>query len=464
MGEFCPGINIMGLRDNLKYINAYPNEDLAKEKSSEILKLLIIIARKLKGKRRKRQRNPYDGEIEEVNILTNVIKPTAWLYNKDMQVCAPKRMSRFELHPALYGDLHAAKEIYEILGFIEKEADETDETFQKASGLTRKDKKLLINQLARELGLQVTEIKETDGWGEEDGNEENFFDPNTWQDNEFPVNRVNNIDYLRKHVQEQFYCADPTTYRKVLRQIRTSKNVKADRAYAIGMYTNSSNIHICQMCRKPIAFIEVDQIANFGIELPQLNLCLCRDCSAKYRAIRDRNKDEFKNQIRIAFRQMDISETVDDYSIRFNEDSTLHFTQTHVAEIQEILILLSEYGTPVIDEEDLPEAEVTGPLLHPIHDEIIEDIQDSIGGIGINNEMESTDEDMEDEPQILLDPDVARKGSFVSYKKKNTSEIKEIMQLEPSKYPLHKQIEGHKASDVVRLQAFYYEILAVMND
>ena len=60
-----------------------------------------------------------------------------------------------------------------------------------------------------------------------------LFDSNTWQDEEFPVKRINNIDFLNRHVQEQFYCADPITYRKVLRQIRVSKNAKADRAYAI---------------------------------------------------------------------------------------------------------------------------------------------------------------------------------------------------------------------------------------
>ncbi|MDE7414988.1 MAG: hypothetical protein K2N44_01505 [Lachnospiraceae bacterium] len=105
-------------------------------------------------------------------------------------------------------------------------------------------------------------------------------DPDVWQDEEFPVNRISNIDYLIRHVQEQF-CADPIIYHKVLKQIQVSKNAKTDRAYAIGMYTNSSNTKICQICKRPVVFIEVDQIANFGIEMPQLNLCLCRECSAK---------------------------------------------------------------------------------------------------------------------------------------------------------------------------------------
>ena len=57
---------------------------------------------------------------------------------------------------------------------IEKEADETEETFQKAANLNRQDKKLLVTQLARELGLQVSEASNDDDWDDDDGE---VFDP-----------------------------------------------------------------------------------------------------------------------------------------------------------------------------------------------------------------------------------------------------------------------------------------------
>ena len=68
--------------------------------------------------------------------------------------------------------------------------------------------------------------------------------------------------------------------------------------------------------------------------------------------LRDGNKEEFKKQIRAALLSIDIEEYSDDYSIQFNEDTTLYFTQTHIAEIQEILRLLAEYGAPAEEEDE----------------------------------------------------------------------------------------------------------------
>lgn len=427
LGEYCPEIRINGLDDNLRYISEYYDDDLAKKKSAEILKMLLSIADKLQGKKRFRKNNPYTSELRNATVLTNVIRHYEWLYDNELKVHSPKEMSRLDLNTALYGNTVRDKKAFTILGFIEKEADETEETFQKAANLNRQDKKILVTQLARELGLQVSEASADDDWDDDDGE---VFDPNAWRDEEFPVNRVNNIDYLIRHVQEQFYCADPITYKQVWRQIRVSKNAKADRSYAIGMYTNSSNTKICQMCRKPVAFIEVDQISNFGIEMPQLNLCLCRECSAKYHAMRDGNKEEFKKQIRAALLSIDIKVYSDDYSIRFNEDTTLYFTQTHIAEIQEILRLLTEYGTPV-EEEDENEGKVGGPLMHPIRTEESEDLTET------------------DSINDAKQEDVACAGKFITYKKKFANDEIYDNVLQPDKFPLHKAMEGHKVGDVV---------------
>lgn len=347
LGEFCPEIAIYGLEDNLIYIEKHSDQDIAKKKSVEILKVLLRISRKLQGQKRHRKNNPYFSGLLDAEVLWKYIRGYKWLYNKKMKVCSPGEMSRYELNTSMYKDLHADKTAYEIIGFIENEADKKVETFEKAANLDVRDKKLLVKQLARELGMQVTDIKKND-YGEE--SDESFFNPNIWKDEQFPVNKVNNIDYLIRHVREQFFCADPITYKKVLRQIRISKNDKNDRSYAIGMYTNSSNVHICQMCKKTIDFMDVLQIANFGIEMPQLNLCLCRECASKYKAIRDANKEEYKKMIRLAIMSLESEKESDDYSIKFNEEMILHFTQTHLAEIQEIFRLIDEYGLPHDDE------------------------------------------------------------------------------------------------------------------
>ncbi len=238
-----------------------------------------------------------------------------------------------------------------------------------------------------------------------------------------------------RHVQEQFYCADPTTYKQVLRSIRISKNSKADRAYAIGMYTNSSNVTVCQMCRKPDAFIEAPQIANFGIEMPQLNLCLCRRCAARYSQIRDVKKDEYKKRIKEAIKSLDVEEGADEYSIEINSEMCLYFTQTHIAEIQEIFRLLAEYGTP--SESDEQDDDISGPLMHTTSkrdDNIVQEKKKS---------------------------DVATEGQFIAYKKKfGDYEIYDNV-LQPRKFKLHQVMEGHKVGDVVTYMGKQYEIIGL---
>lgn len=131
-----------------------------------------------------------------------------------------------------------------------------------------------------------------------------------------------------------------------MRQIRTSRSTKADRAYTVGMYLNESDVNICQMCRKPSRNVEAVEIANFGIEMPQLHLSLCLDCARRYKDFRDGDKTRFKSEMRKAIRKIGIEEPEEDYSITLSDDAVIHFTQTHIAEVKEILNLLDEYGVP----------------------------------------------------------------------------------------------------------------------
>ena len=449
LGEFCPEIRVDGLEDNLDYISEYYKDDLAKQKSAEILKMLLGIVNKLQGRRKFRKNTPYIGELQNASVLTYVIRQFEWLYGNDLEVHKPIEMSRFDLNTALYKSISGDKSAFEILGFVEKEADETVETFQKASNLNRQNKKILVKQLARELGLTISEAS-NDDW---DNEGQEVFNPNAWIDEDFPVSRVNNIDYLIRHVQEQFYCADPITYKQIWRQIRVSKNAEADRSYAIGMYTNSSNTKICQMCRKPAVFIEVAQISNFGIEMPQLNLCLCRECFAKYHAMCDGNKEKFKKQIRAALLSIDVEEDSDDYSIQLNKDTTLYFTQTHIAEIKEILRLLAEYGTPPEEQAEDDEAKVSVKPMHTVKTKA-SDKAVAADAINVSGNIETFDETAKKE-------EVAIAGKFISYKKKFANDEIYNNILQPNKFPLHKKLEGHKVGDVVKFQGREYEIIGV---
>ncbi len=358
LGEYCPYIAIKGLKENLKYIKQYSKDENAKAKSAEVLKLLLKISNKLSGRIRKKRTNPI--EEESTAIILSEITNASWLFAQNMKLFPPSKMSRYDLPREIYEVDLSNRKAFELLGFIEKKIDGTEETLQKAKSLDKNGKRRLLDYLAQDLGMKISEDTDDD-WGDDD--DAAVFNPDSYVDEDFPVRKVINMDYLIRHVQEQFYLADTVKYEKVLRQIRTSKNSKVDNAYAQGMYTNSSNVTICQSCKKPTSTPRVNQISNYGIEMPQLNLCFCPDCSAKFKTICDKNKKEFKEQMRKEILSVDIGSISNEYSIKINKSMYIYFTQTHLAEIQVILKLLSEYGLP--DNHD--DKEITRPdsVLHP---------------------------------------------------------------------------------------------------
>ena len=50
--------------------------------------------------------------------------------------------------------------------------------------------------------------------------------------------------------------------------------------------------------------------------------------------------------MKVAILSLNIEENSDEYEIQLDSDTSLYFTETHVAEIQTILGLISEYGVP----------------------------------------------------------------------------------------------------------------------
>ena len=340
-GDYCPNLTVYGLEENLKYIQGNWEKDLAKKKSADILHLFLKIWKKLIGEVRRRKNNPY--WQEEMAGIVYTIDTQKWLYGTDGRLYKPSEMSRYELNESVYGKLSDEKEAYTVLGFISKEADEKAETFEKVDALNRRDKTIVFRQLAKELGYDISTIEKVKE-PEEDGSD--LFDANAWRSEEFPKRKVRNYERLLEHVRQEFFCADPVKYEKVLRQIRTSKSPRTIRAYSTGMYVNENDTQICQICMKPAPFVDVTEIANYGIEMPQLNLCLCRNCSSRYKQFRDGNKEKFKTDMTNAIFELDVQAPSDDYEIQISPDTAVHFTQTHIAEVKEILALLRQYGVP----------------------------------------------------------------------------------------------------------------------
>ncbi len=342
LDRYCPNIEIQGLQGNLDYIRTHPTSSVARSKSAELLKLLISISDMLAGKIRKRKSKPYDVE-SKASILQD-ISYSRWVFDRYGELKMPSQMSRYDLNTEIYGDLVDQKDELKILGFVETDTDSRAETFELVESLGARDKKIMFRQLARDLGYDISNLGNNQ---ESETNEK--FDPNAWQSEEFPQRRVRSIESLVEHVRQEFYCADPTKYEKVYRQIRTSKYPKIVRAYALGMYTNDGDVQICQICKKPTKYAEAIEIANYGIELPQLHLCLCRDCAARYKQLRDVNKEQFKDEITKAIQRIDYMLLSEDYEIALNSEESIHFTQTHIAEIKEIISLLQQYGVPGSD-------------------------------------------------------------------------------------------------------------------
>ncbi len=371
LGEFCPYISIHGFDDNARFIENYSQETISRRKSFEMLKLLITISKKLRGNIRKRKTNPYES-YHESWLLTR-INNYNWLYTRGGEMSHPTIMSRYDLDENTYCELPGGKEAYKVLGFIEKEADAKAETFERIDALDLRDKKTLFRQLAHELGYEYTPVGQTPD--EQAASETDVFDPSSFLSDEFPQRRVRDFDVLAEHVRREFYFADTTTYETVLRTIRTSRSPKENRAYSNSMYENKSGACICQMCKsivpveKTHILSEVTEIANFGIEMPQMNLCLCKNCAARYKQFRDGNKDKFRDEMKKAICAIDVFEPASEYTITLSPDTSVSFTQAHLAEVKEILSLLEQYGVPSKaqegEAEPQEESNIIGPLAHP---------------------------------------------------------------------------------------------------
>lgn len=342
LGEFCPNIKIIGLETNLIYIEGHPSDRLAKEKSSTILNLLLSISSKLEGKVRRRKTASRVTNDRAMDIL-NLLKEYKWLFDKNHSLHPVDELSKYELDSDVYGELPKNKESFALLGFVEKEQDTKADAFDMVDKLDKHAKKVMFRQLARELGYDLKKMEQA---AENENQIVETFSPDEWLSEEFPQRAIRNMDYLVRHVREQFFCADPVKYQQVYRQIRTSKSVKSDREYSLGMYINESNTQICQICKKRAIHPEVIELSNFGIEMPQLHICLCKDCASEYKRERDNNKDHFKAKISMAIRRLNTSLQADSYNIDITKSITVSFTQTHIAEIKEILDLIDRYGLP----------------------------------------------------------------------------------------------------------------------
>lgn len=362
-GDFRWELDIEAIEKALLYISNNPAEDTSKNKSLIIFDILKQNYSKLFGKLLYGERPTYERD-DIALIVRKITKPQIypilrnwngkWLYTKDDCLVSPGEITKYDLNEELYGKVELYSPLYKLLGFKEdREADMCQSISSQLDSLPPE----------RVLDMLVQKLKEFDvprqAWmpilGLSDGlpsdqadqtDDDDVFCSNGYQSDDFPQRYIPDMESLRKYVELEFLCADPVKYEERLRSIRTSKCEQKARAYIFGMYTNRSGAKLCQMCRTKAKNPRIVEIANFGIEMSQLHLCLCYDCEQQYKSRRDNNKDSFKSVIAKRIQELDIDDPSESYAIRLDDQLTLYFTQTHLAEIQEILSLLDQYGTP----------------------------------------------------------------------------------------------------------------------
>lgn len=177
-----------------------------------------------------------------------------------------------------------------------------------------------------------------------------------------------------------------------------SKPVSEVRAYLTNMYkVDRAYKYACQMCHEVFPNVEMCQIANSPeVELDPMNLCLCPNCASEYKKMRADEYDlrYFLDDIE-NLSDAEIG-SMDPVEVEFGNE-TIWFTQTHIAEIRELMALqqaADEYkdngahstkpsAKKVEEEEDDPEAEVVVSGTDVYKEYIGKKVKHKAGGTGV---------------------------------------------------------------------------------
>lgn len=272
-----------------------------------------------------------------------------WLFTESGELVSQKEITKRDLHPQLYGDVRPESNLYEILGFAKSEEDQLEEAAKDYDQLDDETKEQFFEiELRRRYGISITDLEENYGSGAVTGGTAPVY---TLQDTfEFPSAKVKNWDSLRKHVAEVLVFASPVKYEYKVRKIRVSKPDSEIDAYLRSMYrVEGSYKYACQMCHEPVAIFEKCQLSTgMEKELDAMYLCMCPNCASEYRRMRSDEYDlqEFLDEITY-LEDQDIN-SHDPVKIDFGNES-IWFTQTHIAEIRELMALkdaADEYVEP----------------------------------------------------------------------------------------------------------------------
>ena len=343
-GDFRWKFSTDALKDVLKYISAHPSAKDSILKSQVIMKVLTINEKRLCGFVHiggSTVPNKDDEPCEMIHILRGERIwgwDGRWLYTESGELVSPKLISKHDISTSIYGRIKPDSVIFSLIGFKKTDADEVDEL--KKTVPQEKLEAYFESELRQRYGISTADLNERYGSsGTYDSVEVDAKLP-------FPTLHVRSWDALRKHAAEMLIYADPVTYEERIRSIRVSNHPREAKAYLSNMYRHEGNNRFkfaCQLCHETCSSFEATELfLKPETELDPVNLCLCPNCAAAYRRIRA--NEDITGNIRKAFLSMNDTdiENSDYVSISIDDDDELWFTQTHFAEIRELMKLSVE--------------------------------------------------------------------------------------------------------------------------
>ncbi len=238
IGDFKPFLRFNHLQRNIDYIQNNPQKDLSKKKSAAILKIIFENAYKMSGSCVKGIGDNAK-TTEGICSALNLLRKSNWLYVNG-KIYSIEDVSKNQLDRNIYKDITLSRygEQARILGF---NIDEIDQAFDGVDNLDKSTKQELLKKLAKEFGVDIS-VKNHD--------HDDVFDPDDFDMNEFPARYISNMERLKRHIENQFFTADPVRYKEIIVRQKENESIykQIRKSYLKGMYTNQFGKVICQGC------------------------------------------------------------------------------------------------------------------------------------------------------------------------------------------------------------------------
>ncbi len=372
-GDFRWELSLEGLSDVLYYISKHPNDADSMAKSSYILRFLLNNEDHLNGTLYISDNTKHhDSYSEIVRVLRNEndSEGTAnrwngkWLFTKDGVLVSQKEVSKYDLNTQLYGEVDPQSCVYEYLAFSKSTEEQYEEAGREYDKLDTDTKnKYFEIELQRRFGLSVRDLESQFDYGGSANEDEEQSGEGLYY--EFPTVHVRNWDNLKKHVEEVLSFALPVTYAYKVRSLRISRRDSEIVAYLKSMYKYENSYKCaCQMCHNPVPSIEKCQLSKkMDVELDEMYLALCPSCATEYRRLRQDEALESELVDKITSLSQNEIDNSNPVKISVGEEE-IWFTQTHIAEICELLKLQKEADSisdnKLVEQQELDEGESAG--------------------------------------------------------------------------------------------------------